>query len=295
MESIRRIIVPTDFSPLSQVALESALLFARKESASIHLLHVIRLPFFHTTYDENVPEAVWEGLRATAQEEMDAACRRLEEAGVGEVGQIISQSLQPAEAIEHAVREIDADLVVMATHGRRGLKHAFLGSLAERTIRSAPVPVLAVKGDGFGDSPPARILLATDFSDHAKRAAQLAQTIAERFAAHVDIVHVVRDTPDTLVYGLAEVVAFENRGRSAASKALEEVGKQLKDAGLSAETHLCEGIAADVITEEAGRLGSDLVVMGTHGHTGIEHVVLGSVTERTLRLAPCSVLTTRTA
>jgi nucleotide-binding universal stress UspA family protein len=64
---------------------------------------------------------------------------------------------------------------------------------------------------------------------------------------------------------------------------------------VSAKTHLRKGVAADVIAEEADRLESDLIVMGTHGLTGLKHAAIGSVTERSLRLAPCSVLTTRDA
>ena len=77
LETIRRIIVPTDFSDLSDIAMRSAVALGRRDSASIHLLHVIRLPFLHTNYDVNVPEAIWEGIRKGTQERMDAARKQL--------------------------------------------------------------------------------------------------------------------------------------------------------------------------------------------------------------------------
>ena len=74
---------------------------------------------------------------------------------------------------------------------------------------------------------------------------------------------------------------------------LETMGREIRAAKLSVKTHLRKGLAVEMIASEAERLESDLIVMGTRGHTGFAHVSLGSVAERTLRLAPCSVLTTR--
>ena len=293
MDSIRKIIVPTDFSERSEVAARSAASLAMPEAASVHLLHVIRLPFVHTTYDLNVPEAIWQGLRKATQERLDETSRELEGLGVTDVHQIVSESLQPSEAIEQSVQKLEADLVVMATHGRQGLSHALLGSVTERTIRSASVPVLSVKGPGITEKPIQRILLATDFSSHAKRALSLACFFAKRGRAHIDVLHVLDESPDYLKYMSAEVVAFEQQALAAAGDRLEAVGAEIKAAEVSVGTHLCKGRAVDMVVSEAERLNSDLIVMGTHGHTGFSHVALGSVAERTLRLAGCSVLTTR--
>lgn len=292
LNSIRKIIVPTDFSDLSEIAARSAASLAMPEAASIHLLHVIRLPFLHTTYDLNVPEAVWEGLRKGTHERLDELRLKLEGLGVTDVHQIVSESLQPAEAIAQSVRNLDADLVVMATHGRQGFKHALVGSITERTLRTSPVPVLAVKGQGIGESPIQRILFATDFSSHAKQALSIASSFAKRFSAQLDVLHVLDESPDYIKYVSAEIASFEKKARAMAGEHLEALGEQLKAAGLSATTHLQKGRAAETVCSEAGRLNSDLIVMGTHGHTGFAHVSLGSVAEKTLRLAPCSVLTT---
>jgi nucleotide-binding universal stress UspA family protein len=292
LNSIRKIIVPTDFSDLSAVAARSAASLATPSAASIHLLHVIRLPFLHSTYDLNVPEAVWESLRRGTHERMDETQVELEGLGVTDVHQIVSESLPPAEAIARSAKKLDADLVVMATHGRQGLKHAFAGSVTERTVRTCPAPVLTVKGSGLSEAPIQRILLATDFSPHAKQALSLACCFAKRFDAHVDVVHVLDESPDYIRVLSAEIVSFEFRVRAMAGEHLEAMGAQVREANLSAETHLCKGRAVEMITSEAERLESDLIVMGTHGHTGFSHATLGSVAERTLRTASCSILTT---
>ncbi|HEB91649.1 MAG TPA: universal stress protein [Deltaproteobacteria bacterium] len=293
LSSIRKIIVPTDFSELSDVAARSAAWLAALDAASIHLLHVIRLPLLHTTYDENIPESVWEKLRQATREQMDRISRDLRDAGVSDVHPIVSEHRQPAEAVAHWARALDADLVVMATHGRTGLKHALLGSVTERIVRSSPIPVLSVKDRVLGEKPIRRLLVATDFSPQAKRAVVLACSFAKRFGAHVDLVHVLNESPDYVAFLSEEVIAFETRAGAMAEEHLAAAGKAIEAEGLPVETHLRKGIPGEVLASEAGRLESDLIVMGTHGFSGFAHLTLGSVAERTLRLAPCPVLTTR--
>ena len=294
LESIRTIIVPTDFSPLCEPALRSAADLARREGAAIHLLHAVRLPLFHTPYDVNVPRSVWEELGRNARERMYESQLWLEEAGVEEVGLIVSDANLPAETIRRSAIELEADLIVMATHGRRGVKHALLGSITERALRAAPVPVLAVRSEPLR-VPPRRLLLPVDFSTHADRATEVATALARRFETHVDLLHVIDTLPDRLRYRSKEAVDFETRVRAEAADRLNDVGGRLASAGLSTASHLTDGDTADEIVATADRLESDLIVMGTHGLTGFQHAMLGSVTESTLQRARCPVLTTRAA
>jgi nucleotide-binding universal stress UspA family protein len=294
LSTIQTIVVPTDFSPFSDVAVRSAATIGLRDAAAIHLLHVIRLPFFHTTYDLNVPETIWESLRGGAQARMDETQRALEQMGVIEVHQILTETLQPPEAIVRATRDLDADLVVMATHGRRGFKHALLGSVTERTLRSCSIPVLSVKGHGLVETPLRRILVATDFSSHANLALSVAISLARRSDAQLDIVHVLDESPAYVRYLSNEVATFENQARAIADERLDQLGAKVKGMNLPVTTHLETGIPGEILAAEADRLGADLIVMGTHGHTGFTHMTLGSVAEATLRLAPCSVLTIRT-
>jgi len=293
LDPIKNIIVPTDFSEVSDIAERSAVALAAQDGATIHLLHVIRLPFFHTTYDLNVPEAIWEGLRRDTDQQMEETRLKLEKLGAANVQELVSESLQPAEAIAKSALDLKADLVVMATHGHQGLKHAMIGSVTERTARTCPVPVLSVKGFGITEAPIQRILFATDFSSHSKHALALTCSFAKKFGAHVDVVHVLDETPAYIRSMSAEVVDFEKQARTLAGEHLDAVGKTMQGDSFSIQTHLRSGSPVDVIIAEAARFRSKLIVMGTHGHTGFAHVALGSIAERTLRLAPCSVLTTR--
>jgi len=293
LDSIRRIMVPTDFSELSGAALRTAAKLAAQDDASIQLFHSLVPPSLYDDSNLNLPESVWEEIRKGTRERMYDSQLMFEEAGVSEIDLIVEEGRDPADAIARSAKGLDSDLVVMATHGRRGLRHLLLGSVTERTMRASPVPVLAIKNNGIDEVPLRRILLATDFSTHSECALELAWSLAKRYDAHLDVVHVLDRTSSYLTYGSTAAAEFEKEVHAFAVQCLDEIGATIRKADLSIATHLSNGIAAERIAHEAERLNSDLIVMGTHGFTGISHAVIGSVTERTMRLAPCSVLTTK--
>lgn len=240
-----------------------------------------------------MPRAIWEGLRKGTRERLRESERWLVEAGISRVGSIVSDAQQPSEIIEQSARELGADLVVMSTHGRRGLRHALLGSVTERTIRSSSIPVLAVKQEAIEPMPLRRILVPIDFSPHSQSAVDAAATLARREGARLDLIHVVEPVADHLRHGSQDVIEFDEENRRLAAERLEALATTLEKDVPSIESHLGTGPPAETIAQEAERLASSLVVMGTHGLTGIEHAMVGSVTEHTLRLAKCAVLTTK--
>jgi nucleotide-binding universal stress UspA family protein len=179
----------------------------------------------------------------------------------------------------------------MGTHGYRGLQHAFLGSVAERTLRSLDRPVLAVKESPEAAARPIqKILLAVDFSPHSERAADVAAALAARLHASVDVVHVLELPRDWSPYLSAAGTELEQKIEEDRTRQLERVRKRLASSKVRVATHLLQGHADTVIAETARKMGAHLIVMGTRGNTGLSHVLLGSVAERTLRAAACSVL-----
>ena len=153
LDSIRRIMVPTDFSEHSETALRAAAKLAARDDASIQLFHSLVPPSFYNDSNFDLPESVWEEIRKGTREGMYDSQLMLEEAGVSEIDLIVEEGRHPADAIARSAKELDSDLVVMATHGRRGLRHLFLGSVTERTMRASPVPVLAIKNNGISEVP----------------------------------------------------------------------------------------------------------------------------------------------
>ena len=195
----------------------------------------------------------------------------------------------------------DIDLIVMGTHGQRGLGHFFLGSTAERVVRETRCPVLTVRvdsGAALAEDHPSRIhriLVPIDFSDRSEETLRYAFELADVWDAEVDVLHAlnVPTTPD--IYGLGEetwsitVPDLVERSREALKRAVRNA---------TGDAHLGEVIVevdtpAAAILDAAERLGTDLIVIATHGLTGLERFALGSVTERVVRRAACPVFTVK--
>lgn len=146
MSEIKRMLVPTDFSPASDIAFNYAIDMAARQHATIHLLHVIDDASFATAYPDGFYVEL-PGLRAQLTEE---ASRRLqdmvERCAALEVTATLEVAVgRPARVITEVARVRGSDLIVMGTHGRSGFAHLVLGSVAERVVRAAPCAVLTVR------------------------------------------------------------------------------------------------------------------------------------------------------
>lgn len=290
MRSIRSIVFATDFSAPSRAACLRAGLIAKRSGAAIHVVHSARLPMPVVQHEFSIPGPEWEAIRDAAQKELDHLASDLEAQGISVTRHLSRETA--VDAILEAVQEHEADLIVMGSHGHSGLWHAMLGSVAERTLRASPVPVWVVKEDETkAEAPIHTILLATDFSAHAKAAAELAIAVAKLCGAGVEICH-VHAIPSSAWMSIeppppAEWLRMlEERAR----EQIQEVLSEFERAGVAANTHLVSDTPSLAIPALADDLGADLIVMGTRGLSGFRHVLLGSVAERTLRMAQCSVL-----
>lgn len=138
------------------------------------------------------------------------------------------------------------------------------------------------------------ILVPYDFSEHSKKALETALDLARRFDASLHLLHVV--TPPIVAYPTMGTTAAPPSSlllelRESAERSLNDVVAGIENAPGPVKAHISAGGAtAETIRETAAQLGADLIVMGTHGRTGMARVFLGSVAERTLRLAPCPIL-----
>lgn len=151
MIEFKKILAPLDFSECSHEALGYAISIAGKYGAELYLLHVLELP--HYASAGVTPSTLREVLKLEAEMEKEAekalgeAEEKVKKAQV-QVSKLIRKGEAYAE-ISRAARELNADLIVMGTHGRTGLPHVLLGSVAERIVRTASCPVFSVKPKGF--------------------------------------------------------------------------------------------------------------------------------------------------
>lgn len=187
--------------------------------------------------------------------------------------------------LDHAL-SIGAGLIVIGAQS--GARRALLGGVAERVVRGAAVPVVVARPSG-----PGRVVGATDFSDPALPAIAAAVAEARRRGTRPAIIHcfdhavpVVGPAPEVTEVALQAL----DREREAARARLDETA-----ARAGAEAILRDGPAAAAIVDSALTLPAELVVVGTHGRTGLRRLALGSVAEAVIRRAPCSVLVVRLA
>ena len=140
---IENIVVAVDFSEPSERALEFAVGLAGRVKAKIHLVHSFHVPIPGPTPDTIVfPRDMWTSMRDAASRRLEATLERLEREGIE--AQLHLRPGYAVLAIHETVEEVGADLIVMGTRGLSGLRHVLLGSIAERTVRSATCPVITV-------------------------------------------------------------------------------------------------------------------------------------------------------
>jgi len=140
---IERILVPVDFSDSSNAAVEHAIGLARALGAEIQLLHSHPVsPGIATPYGPALPDSVFQSIRDSAERRLGEVKRHVEEAGVRATAHLSAEAA--SFAIADAAKELGSDCIVMGTRGLTGVKHMVLGSVAERTVRTAPCPVFTV-------------------------------------------------------------------------------------------------------------------------------------------------------
>jgi nucleotide-binding universal stress UspA family protein len=288
---------PTDFSSCSDEALAYALGLARASDTTIDVLHVLTL--YEPGYDEGIDdtpaaEALRAKLKARVHERLDELVAS--EGDDVRLHPVVEQGLSAAPAICAFAETHGTEVIVMGTHGRTGLRHFVLGSVAEQVVRHAPCSVLTIR-EGAAASHRAlqRILVPFDFSDHARHALALAKTYAARHEAQLDVLYVIEplSTPTTLA-GALTLSDLVPDIRNTALQNLKQAYDAIEGPTVVAKFHVTEGHAASVITDCAESLGSDLVCIATHGLSNAQRFFLGSVAERVVRRSSCPVYVVRT-
>jgi nucleotide-binding universal stress UspA family protein len=283
---IKTILVPLDFSRASMEALNYAVALVKKFAAAVHLLHV-------TAPDEAAMPGTAHLMRQTA-ESLAFAREKLAKTHEKHLFPFWPENThvrtgQPYIEICQQARDIDADLIVLATRGRHGLKRILLGSTAERVVRFTPCPVLVVRRSKRAELRIRKILVPTDFSQCAMAGTMYAALWAKTFDAKLRLLHVVLPPAPVFNNRVGANVPADNLTVIASARLDMEASKKLDFLeGVKCETEIRTGYAADEISAETGDV--DLVVISTHGRTGLKHAFIGSVAEQVVRYADCPVM-----
>jgi nucleotide-binding universal stress UspA family protein len=267
------ILVPVDFSEISAHALRAASLF--REHCGRGALTAMYSQWFEA------PPYFTSGRLEELRTEFSESLRLAEESLGGFVHSTLGPAEQavrvrameafPADGILRLSQLLKADLIVMGTHGRSGLNRWMLGSVAERVLRESPVPVLTVRS--APREPIRHVLCPVHDTDLSRRALELAAGISASFDASLTVLHVQEPSGDKPVSNLCAWVPQDVRARCDIRELVRH------------------GDASEEIVRLAAEEPYDLVVMGAERRRFFEGMVLGTTTLRTVRHAPCPVLT----
>lgn len=212
-----------------------------------------------------------------------------QDGGVDATGSVLETDDSIHETILSYAEAHDVDCIAMGTHGRSGLERLRLGSVTERTLRAATVPVVTVSGNGELDRGFDSVLLPTDGSEHALAAADHAIDLTLAIGGALHVVHVV---DVGVVWDDVSAGMLLDALEEAGERAVDEVIDRADAADVSTvQASILSGSPYRAIVEYAEDNGVDCVVMGTHGRTGFDRLLLGSVTERVVRLTDVPVIT----
>ena len=295
MLRIRNILLAVDFSPSSMEAISVAVDMADRFSARLHVLHarVLRRDP-DSDRGSSKPVVLKEKLNKLLGD--NALRERGYEPEDLDVIQNVEQDIEPAPAIINYAEQHEIDCVVIGTHGRRGIRRLLIGSVAEEVVRTAPCSVMTVRQlPDEGRFSPATIMVPVDFSEHAQFATAHAKHLAVKYDARLSIMHVVEEFLHPAFYGpgVQSIYDVEPDIEEKARDRLKSFYESTPGPNVDAEYLVETGRAGRSISDVAEKAGAGLLVMSTHGRTGMDHFLIGSVASRVVRSAPCPVLSVK--
>lgn len=264
-----RILLPTDGSEYSAGAVRITAAMAQHCGSTVKLTTALPLGADLETLGTQDLQAEED---AEAQRRLDAAAAELRTAGVRSTTEV-RHAEHPETAIVESAREANADVIVMGRRGKRGLARLMVGHATAKVIGSAPCDVVVVPRNAAFWS--RRILLATDGSNHSEAALRRTVDLGVQCGLPVSV--------------LSVVAADDGDERHvAAQRTVDKAVAKLRGHGIDADGTVAEGRTDTVIIEQA-QARADLIVLGSHGRTGLLGVLLGSVSERVIGAADCAV------
>lgn len=299
---MKKIVWATDGSQEADRALDYAKYLAGKSGAEILGVHVVPMPvqlLFDNLKESKTDIGKWRlKIENNAAKKFDEVSKKLQKIGINFDG-VILKGL-PSDKIKEFAKRKKADLIVMGKHGHGFFESMVAGNETVRVLKNSHVPVLAVKGTNNKKKAEfENILVPIDLSEGSDSALTYALGIAQLSGATINVIFVLRldmyaqDLPAGALERVIEqsTKALKNRA-SQIKKRFESKRGASKD--IKMNTEVVHGMSEAVsISRYAEKHNMDLIVIHTHGRTGITRFLLGSVTERVVSSAQCSVLSMR--
>ncbi|MFO1520393.1 MAG: universal stress protein [bacterium] len=287
MKPIERVLVAYDFESSSEEALKAAAFLCHRLKGRLTALHIVSQTPFEGHFFGPVSVDLVNQIERKASEELT---RRVKD--------IVGQDLEVIDQVTVGVPFVDllrfakqqkAQFLFVGTHGRGSVEKLLLGSVAESTVRKSECPVWVMRG---AFSPPRKILLLTDLSENGKWGFRLGLFLAKIFGAAVHLLHVF-EKPYIPSFTMIDPTEYELKMKEMVREEFQKWVEEAHVSKVEVSQELAEGSVRGKIDEVLKRENFDLVVLGTHGRSGLFHKHLGSVTTHLVRHAPCSVVTVR--
>jgi nucleotide-binding universal stress UspA family protein len=280
MSRYRKILVAVDSSESGRNALHQAFKLANDEKCWITVTSVV------PPYEGEIELVGVKDIRAALRKPCDEALAEVEKIAKTE-RMLVKTVCEEGEVHERIVDLADAencDVIVMGKRGLRRIERALIGSVTARVIGHTQRDVLVVPlGTVVGWK---KIVFATDGSKHSAKAMERAISFAKSYGGELRVISVV-DVP-TEFYAEAPQ-AVDDLVRKAKGY-VADVKKQAEAEGVKAETFVGEAEADEAITNLAKEQNADMIIIGSHGRTGLRRLLMGSVAEKVIGYAPCPVL-----
>lgn len=292
MLRVEKILCPVDFSDCSATAYDYAYSLARHYDAKLFVQHVAEQLI--ALYDGYIAQEQVDEIYGRQEGDVDEQFRKLASNVADNVEQhfVFQRGGPAADFILLFAESHEIDLIVMGTHGRRGLDRLIMGSVLERVLRKTRSPVLAVrtphsvapKGEDH-DVEVRRLLFCTDFSEDSPRALEYALSLAMQYGSELSLLHVLE--------GSRSEREFEQQKQNALAS-LQDALPEEATQWASIAPVIRTGRAYEQIIQYATEMTSDLIVMGVRGRNPVDLALFGSTTHRVIQLGPCPVLVVRT-
>ena len=300
--AIQNILVPVDFSPMSIEAIAVAKNLAQQTGATVHLAHVHHAQYpvgfrgpvlsqseYAVSFEEHRKEVLSEDLQELARRNGLARASAVH----------LCEGVSVYREICRLAQRIRADLIVMPTHGRTALAHVLLGSTAERIVQHSPCPILVTRTAGKKTAPAKKtaskerlILVPVDFSKTSLEALEYAIEFTAGTPVKLIILHVIDlgDALSTDGLGIYRFSDVRDVAREETERQMADLPNRVDLDKIPFETTIRNGKPVTEICALAKERNVDLIVASTHGRTGLEHLLIGSVAEQVVRHADRAVL-----
>ena len=293
----KKIVIPLDGSLLAEQALSFLPRFVSPLQTHIDLVCVVQPWVYALGMSEATPISVINDLHENWKAYLHQQEIFLQGLGYTVQSHVLEGDIA-AEILALAANK-NADLIVMSTHGRSGFRRLALGSVAERVLHNATIPLLLVREGAalHTTNPIEHLLVPLDGSSFAERSIPLAVELSTQTGATLTMLRVVQDldAQNKQIIFKSEEAAEEavTQWKLLATRYLDELAKGIKAEGVKVSSMVLSGDPENLIGTIAETLPADLIVMSTHGRSGVSRWVYGSVANKVLRTASCPVLLVR--